>query len=353
MASKVYFASLKSDDQKCRTEALQRLLDALKEHMSFKKKEFVPVKITLGDSQCVYNIAPLFVKMIVGQIRMQGAKPFLFDTSVIYEGQRQNAIDHLALAEKKGFSFSKTGAPFIVADGLFGQDGKEFTVNYGHIARIKVPSFVGMLDSLVVISHLTGHVVSGFAATIKNVAMGMSCRPTKQVQHSSIKPSVKEKKCTACGCCINICPVKAIILVNQKAFINQDICIGCAECLCACKFDAITINWKEEPFVFCQRMVEVAGFILKNFKRKLFFNFVWDVTKECDCISTERDEKLTSDLGVLASEDILSLDKATADLALKHRLTDYLDNSYKLYSATFEYAHQQGLGSLDYELVEL
>ena len=121
------------------------------------------------------------------------------------------------------------GAPFIVADGVFGQDGKEFVINASEIHKIRVPSFVGMLDSLVVLSHATGHIVSGYAGAIKNVAMGISCRSTKQVQHSSLKPRVIEKKCTACGCCVAICPAKAILLKEGEAFIEQKVCVGCGE----------------------------------------------------------------------------------------------------------------------------
>ncbi|MBP7216219.1 MAG: DUF362 domain-containing protein [Candidatus Omnitrophica bacterium] len=241
MKSDVYFVSLSSSHLKERQVALARLIEKANPHLTFREGEFVPVKITIGDTDCVYHVHPALVSMIIAAIAQQKAKPFLFDTSVIYKGQRQNAIDHLALAQRKGFTYEQTGAPFIVADGVFGNDGKEFTVSSNDIKKVRTPSFVGMVDSLLVLSHATGHIVSGYAGAIKNVAMGMSCRATKQVQHSSLKPSVIEKRCTACGCCIAICPVKAITYVKKKAFIDQGVCVGCGECLCACKFDAIIL----------------------------------------------------------------------------------------------------------------
>lgn len=353
MTSEVYFVKLDSSDTEARARALMNLLGAAGESLLYKKDEFVPVKITLGDAACVYHVSPELVKLVVSRIKAQGAKPFLFDTSVIYEGERQNAVDHLTLAQNKGFGYSRIGAPFIVADGVFGQDGKEFTIDAEVIRKIKVPSFVGMVDSLVVLSHLTGHIVSGFAAGIKNVAMGMSCRPTKQVQHSSLKPSVIVKKCTACGYCIPICPTQAISFLGEKAFIEQKLCVGCAECLCACKFNAIGINWHEEPYTFCTRMVEVASAILAKFKNKLFLNFAFDITKECDCISTKDELMIARDFGILASRDVLSLDRATADLAYKNKQSDYLSASKKLYDSVFEYAAKKGLGNLDYILKEL
>jgi len=298
-------------------------------------------------------VSPELVKVVIAQIKKQQAKPFLFDTSVIYQGQRQNAVDHMNLAQSKGFGHTKVGAPFIVADGVFGKDGKEFILDNPETKKIKTPSFVGMLDSLVVISHTTGHILAGFAAAIKNVAMGMSCRSTKQVQHSTIKPSVIVKKCTACGCCLEICPVQAISYKDNKAFIDPKLCIGCAECLCACKFDAIYVNYHEDPLVFNRRMVEVAQFILSKFKNKFYLNFSLDITKECDCIADKDEKMVAADIGILCSYDILALDKATADLAQEYKKGEYFSANSKVYNALFEYAAGKGLGNLDYNLIQL
>jgi uncharacterized Fe-S center protein len=290
---------------------------------------------------------------VVSYIKAKGAKPFLFDTGVIYEGRRKNAVDHLNLVQNKGFSHSRVGAPFIIADGLFGGDGKEIEINAAHIKKIKVPSFVGLLDNLVVLSHITGHIVSGYAGAIKNVAMGMSCRPTKQVQHSSVKPHVIEQKCTSCGCCLLVCAAKAISSKDAKAFINPQICLGCAECICACKFDAISINWQEDSLIFAKRMAEVANFILSEFKNKFFINFAFDITKECDCISTKEEMMIARNLGILASFDIVSLDKASVDLAVAYRQTDFLKDMKNVYETMLKHAQKIGMGNLEYNLIYL
>ena len=314
MKSDVYLVRLKGSDLKEKISSIERLIEAIDPFSIFNKDEITPVKITIGESSCVYNIRPEIVKAVITELKKKKTRPFVFDTNVIYRGQRSNAVDHLNLANNKGFGPSKIGAPFIIADGLLGQDGKEYDIKGDHIKKIKAPSFVGMLKNLVVLSHVTGHIVSGYAGAIKNVAMGMACKPTKQVQHSSLKPHVKKDECTACGCCIDICPVSAISWKEEKAFIDQGLCIGCAECLCACKFNAIFINWAEEQLTFCKRMVEVAEFILSKFKNKFFINFAFDITKECDCISDKNDRIIGENLGILASRDIVSLDKASVDL---------------------------------------
>lgn len=353
MKSDVFFVRTATADSAKRKSALQALLAKVRPFEGYKRDEIIPVKITIGESACIHNAGPELVKTVIAEIRKREAKPFLFDTSVIYQGLRQNAVDHLALAQQKGFDQRSIGAPFIIADGLLGQDGKEFQVNTQHIKKINVPSFVGMLDSLVVISHVTGHIVSGYAGAIKNVAMGMSCRMTKQVQHSSLKPRAMTDKCTACGCCIAICPVRAISFKDERAFIDEKICVGCGECLCACKFNAIFINWKEDPLIFSKRMVDVAHCILPKFRNKFFVNFAFDITRECDCISTKDDMMIARDIGILASEDILSLDKATADLAIAGKMSDFLNGAKNTYEGMFEYAAKCGLGNPDYNLIEI
>ncbi len=222
-----------------------------------------------------------------------------------------------------------------------------------NINKIRVPSFVGMVDNLVVITHATGHIVSKYAGAIKNVAMGMSCRATKQVQHSSLKPSIIAKVCTGCGQCVAICPASAITLDGKKARINQTICVGCGECLCACKFNAILLNWKEDPHTFCRRMVDVARFILSKFKTKFFITHALDVTKECDCISSKDDSMVSENIGILASTDIIALENATIDLITKYKNTDFFARDREIFTGMLDYAAKKGLGNIEYNLIEL
>lgn len=353
MKSNVYFAKVDSDNLKDRIAALGRIINEATPFSSYGKDEIIPVKLTIGDSSCIYNINPELVKFIIFSIKKSKARPFLFDTSVIYTGQRQNAVDHLNLVQSKGFGHSKTSAPFIVADGLFGQDGREFDILSAYLKKIKVPSFVGILDRLVVLSHVTGHILAGYAGAIKNVAMGMACRSTKQVQHSSLRPVILEKKCVACGCCISFCPAKAISLKGNKVFIDQKLCVGCGECLCICRFSAVSVNWQEDAAVFCRRMVDVADFILRKFKNKFFVNFAFDITKECDCLSTKDEKMVFVNLGILASSDILSLDKATADMMNKSGGPGFFTGVQDAYGPMFEYAGERGLGNIDYNIVNV
>lgn len=351
--SDVYFIELKSNDLGLRRIALSRLLNRVDVLAQYQKDEMVAVKLTIGDSACVYNVSPDLIKIIVAQIKLKNAKPFIFDTNVIYSGQRQNAIDHLSLAQNKGFSQTKTGAPYIVADGLLGQDGKEFETGSRVINKIKAPSFIGLLDSLVVVSHVTGHIIAGYAGAIKNVAMGMVCRPTKLALHSSIKPHTIKDKCTMCKACILICPIGAIELKSGHVNINTDLCIGCGECLCACRFNAIFIDWHIDADIFAERLVDTAWFILSKFKNKFFINFAFDITTECDCISDKNEKMVSNNIGILASSDILALDKATMDLIDTHQGVLRKERPQGVFSKMFSSAAEKGLGNLEYNLIKI
>jgi uncharacterized Fe-S center protein len=333
-------------------DCFQALLGSLDPYLSqFKKGSFVGIKMTIGDKKSTGYIKPEVVSLLVKKLRKQGAKPFVFDTNVIYKGQRQNAVDHLTLAYNKGFTPGKLGCPYIIADGVFGSDSVAIKVDSDGISEIKVPSLVKVLEDLIVLSHVTGHMMSGYAGAIKNVAMGMASRAGKQVQHSSLKPVIDADKCTLCGTCIEMCPVSAISELRGRAYINFDHCVGCGECIAACKLDAVVINWQEDPLVFIERMTDYANGILSKIKRKVFINFATDITLECDCICGD-DHRIVDDIGVLASEDILAVDKACYDMLTGER--DILSRGGKLnaHLHQFEYAEKIGLGRIDYKLIE-
>lgn len=41
---------------------------------------------------------------------------------------------------------------------------------------------------------------------------------------------IKEDRCIGCGQCVVICPVQAIKLTEDKAFIDRDLCVECSTC---------------------------------------------------------------------------------------------------------------------------
>ena len=346
----VYYSRIsgRSHDQ-----CLKALLDKCGGHFSeFRDGAIVGIKMTIGDEHSTANIKPELVRLLVDKLKSRSAKPFVFDTNVIYKGQRQNSVDHLNLAYRKGFTPDNIGCPYIIADSVFGTDSHSAKVNFKNLKEIKVPSLIKVMDNLIVLSHITGHIMSGYAASLKNVAMGMASRAGKQIQHSSLKPSINVANCTLCGGCIESCPVSAISENSGKAFINTNLCIGCGECIACCKSEGININWREESNIFAEKKAEYACGILSRIRNKVFMNFAIDITEECDCISGD-DPRYINDAGIFLSYDILAADKACYDVLTKK--TDHFSRNgrIKAHLHEFRYAQEIGLGRLDYNLIKI
>lgn len=53
-------------------------------------------------------------------------------------------------------------------------------------------------------------------------------------------------ECTGCGSCVDICPPRAVEIIDDKAVVDNDWCIGCGVCLPKCPADAIKIVLRKD-----------------------------------------------------------------------------------------------------------
>lgn len=54
---------------------------------------------------------------------------------------------------------------------------------------------------------------------------------------------VDQKHCVACGCCVKVCPLKAIEVVGGIfAQVKQEVCVGCGKCARECPASVIVIR---------------------------------------------------------------------------------------------------------------
>lgn len=51
---------------------------------------------------------------------------------------------------------------------------------------------------------------------------------------------INSDKCTGCGACIEVCPIDAIRLQNDKAVVGDD-CVECGACVNECPNEAIEV----------------------------------------------------------------------------------------------------------------
>lgn len=57
---------------------------------------------------------------------------------------------------------------------------------------------------------------------------------------------VDSDRCTACGECIDVCPVEVFEMMDEKSIpANEEECIGCESCVEVCEFNAITVSESE------------------------------------------------------------------------------------------------------------
>ena len=54
------------------------------------------------------------------------------------------------------------------------------------------------------------------------------------------------EKCSACGACVDICPVKAVRLENDACVVDTDWCIGCGVCALPCPTGAVKLVRKSD-----------------------------------------------------------------------------------------------------------
>ncbi|MHC4592254.1 MAG: DUF362 domain-containing protein, partial [Planctomycetota bacterium] len=150
------------------------------------------VKTHFGERGNDSFIPPEFVKVVVDAVRAAGGDPCLVETSTLYRGQRHNAVDHFNLALAHRFGPKAMGCPLLFLDGLRGNRHAEQQVGLKHCDTVAVAADFAFIPSVVVVSHVTGHIIGGFAGAIKNVAMGLSSRAGKLRQHSESRPAVRE-----------------------------------------------------------------------------------------------------------------------------------------------------------------
>lgn len=355
MASKVFFipASL-SDSPKTLAEKTEKSFLCLGIHRRIERDSFVALKINFGEKGNKGYIKPQWLLPLINSLKKKSSRVFITDTNTLYIGSRSNAVDHIRLAGGHGFNQASLGIPVLIADGLIGRDDDEIPVNLPRVKTAKIASAFLNTDVLLGLSHFTGHMLSGFGAAIKNLGMGCASRAGKLEQHSDMHPRVRSKACDFCKVCFDYCPTEAIEERKEKAFILEKKCIGCGECLVVCPVGAVKLTWDEDTIRVQEKMAEYALGVQKLFGDKIgFINFLVNITKDCDCMSTDA-PPIADDLGILSSHDPVALDKASADLVIQSAGKDILRIHNDVdWSAQLRHAERIGLGTTDYKLIRL
>ena len=301
----------------------------------------VAVKLHFGEAGNKYYLKPYLVRDL-----MEAVNGTFVETNVLYTSPRQKTLSHINLAKEHGFDF----APIDILDSsgidtLHRDDMQYFDQFY-------IGSHMDRYDTYIIYSHFKGHKSAGFGGAVKNVAMGLGTASGKRDMHNSFIPQYNPDKCNQCGKCAVNCPVDAI---NPETFeIDYSKCIGCGQCITECVRGAMTApdNVRRQQ-VFLEHLVEYAYAISSRYNT-VYINVLANITPACDC-ARNPGSPFIEDIGILASTDIVAVDKASLDMV--NQVYESEDAFLRINNISgnrqLEYAESLGMGSTEYTIIDL
>ena len=336
--SKVYYTDFRAKLGEGLPLKLQRLIRTAGIDQIDMEGKFVAIKMHFGELGNLGFLRPNYARAVADVVKSLGGKPFLTDCNTLYPGSRKNALEHLYCAWENGFTPMTVGCPILIGDGLKGTDDVEVPVEGGeYVKAAKIGRAVMDADIFISLSHFKGHEMTGFGGAIKNIGMGCGSRAGKKEQHSNGKPVINADACRGCKRCLHECANNGLHFdeATRKMQVVTENCVGCGRCVGACNFDAIA-----------------------------FANDA--ATKELNC-------RMAEYTGMFCSFDPLALDQACVDACLRQQPlpgSQLYDNMHKEgfcdhhdhfenstpeseYKTCLAHAEKIGIGSREYELIEM
>ncbi len=275
-------------------EGLMRVYQALGREA---KGNNVAIKVSTGEPGGHNFLKPELIKDLV-----QSVNGTIIECNTAYGGNRSNTELHLKAARDHGF--------MDIADvDIMDAEGEVSLPVYGgtHLKEDIVGKNFLNYDFTVILSHFKGHAMGGFGGAVKNMSIGIASSNGKRLIHSA---------------------------------------------------GTSTTNWgnpTQEQFL--ESMAEAAKAVADHCGDNiLYISVMNNLSVDCDCDSSPEDPKM-GDVGILASLDPVALDKACVDLVYasedhgKIHLVERMESRKGVH--TLEHAEKIGLGSQQYELVDI
>ena len=360
MKSKVLFAPLDFDaydSNQTLPARFSRLIDESGVIDAVKGKS-TAIKMHVGREAGFTTIHPLFVKILVDKLKSGGPK-LLYITDQDVES-----------SQARGYTEAYLGVPILDACGLLSKYYYERGVDYGTFKNVDVAGYINDAEVMIDLSHIKGHGCCGLGGAVKNIAMGcVTDRTRGQIHRLEGGISWDESKCTHCNRCIESCNHDANEFDNEgKYHADFHHCTFCQHCVKVCPTGAISLD-EDQYQKFQIGMALCTQSVLATFAPGCvyYINFLTNITAICDCwgMSTP---SIVPDVGVLASSDIVAVERATLDL-IKHEnfirqgapVNALIGESGHLFErlhgknpfVQLDELEKLGLGKQDYELKEV
>lgn len=372
--SKVYYTDFRAKLGEGLPLKLQRLLRTAGIDQIDMDGKFVAIKMHFGELGNLGFLRPNYARAVADVVKSLGGKPFLTDCNTLYPGSRKNALEHLYCAWENGFTPMTVGCPILIGDGLKGTDDVEVPVEGGeYVTAAKIGRAVMDADIFISLSHFKGHETTGFGGAIKNIGMGCGSRAGKKEQHSNGKPVIDPEACRGCKRCLKECANDGLVFneLTRKMEVDTEHCVGCGRCIGACNFDAIAFATDAATKELNCRMAEYTKAVIAG-RPNFHISLVMDISPNCDC-HAENDAPILPDIGMFCSFDPLALDQACVDACLRQQPlpgSQLYDNMHREgfcdhhdhfvnstpeseYKTCLEHAAKIGIGSREYELIEM
>lgn len=318
----------------------QKLSDALENFNleSFKNKK-VPVKLHMGEIKNKYFPRPKFVKHVVDALKKININPYLFDTTVAYKALRSTKLGYMKSAKIHGFTKKKIGCEIVIDDR-----GKNIEIEN---RNYEVANHIYDSNHIFALSHVKGHVATGFGGAIKNFGMGGVTKQTKRRMHDGSRPIYHKDKCTYCGVCAEVCPFDAIKVKENSWKRSDRKCFGCGVCVENCTQSGL--DFKDTSIQYT--LACSAKACVQN-KNVIYLNEVKRISRSCDC-DPFAGPIICPDIGYLVSDDPVAIDMASLDLINNIKPDVFIKENKVDPEKQIKYGEEIGLGSTSYQLIEM
>lgn len=257
----------------------------------------IAIKVHSGEQGNQNFLRPEFWKDVVDYV---GGT--VVECNTAYEGTRNTTERHVATLKKHGWS---DAYPVDLLDAK----GPDMELEIPCGKRIK-KNFVGKdmanYDATLVLSHFKGHPMGGFGGALKQLSIGFASSYGKGYIHGVGDP---------------------------------------------------THFWDRDQDAFLESMADAAWSVAEYFKgNAVYINVMKNISVDCDCCNVAEDPCM-ADIGVLISLDPVAIDQACLDLVYasndpgRDHLLERIESRHGVH--TLEIAAEHGIGSREYEFIEL
>jgi uncharacterized protein len=370
MPSKVFFGSAhqaRLDAKETLPAKLDLILDQL--HLRDRvKDETVAIKMHTGNNMVYSTIHPVFVRRVVQAVKDGGGKPFVVDVNWDAAG-----------AEMRGYSTEVIGCPVYPAAGPDEKYYYEHERPYKSIKSWNVSGLIQDSTFMINFAHVKGHPSCSFGAAFKNIALGCMAGRTRGAMHDAMHYDQYwfPEKCpdkSLLKQIVDVCPHNGIVEDKEKPgelHMHFEECNQCGRCLRIAPEGSLLIS--PVNFLSFQEACAIStDIVLSTFApgKVTHLNLATHMTPVCDCFGFTS-MPILPDAGIFGSDDIVALDKATLDVIAQTRLIEeniptsmevhtreghpfqWLHGPLKDPYKVTEYGEKLGLGSRDYELVDV